>query len=100
MVWGEAPAAECGEDKRDGGGFRRNKPRPPVCTGGTNAVDSFKYLGVVLDSKLEWTTNMESVYKKGLSQLHFLRRPRSFTVCSQMLQMFHQREKNHPHKLK
>ena len=47
--------------------FRRNKPLPsPVCTGGTNTdiVDSYRYLGVALDYKQEWTTNMEAVYKK------------------------------------
>ena len=60
--------------------FRRNKPLPiPVCIGGTDIdmVDTYKYLGVVLDNKLEWTTKTEAVYKMGLSQLYFLRRLRS-----------------------
>ena len=33
---------------------------------------------------------MEAVYKKGLSQLYFLRRFRSFNVCNWMRQMFYQ----------
>ena len=39
-------------------GFRRDKALPsPVCTGETDVdlVDTYKYLGVVLDNKLEWT---------------------------------------------
>lgn len=54
--------------------FSRNKTPPsPVCIGGINVeiVKSYKYLGVELDNKLEWSTNTEAVYKKGLSQLYF-----------------------------
>ena len=57
--------------------FRRNKAQLfPVCFGGTDVeiVQSYKYLGVVLDNKLEWSTNTEAVYKKDLSRLYFLRR--------------------------
>ena len=73
--------------------YRRNKPTPPpVCIGGTDIdiVDYYKYLGVVLDDKLEWTANTEAVYKKGLSWLYFLKRLRSFNLCNRMLQMFYQ----------
>ena len=73
--------------------FRRNRPPPSlVCIGGTDIdiVDSYKYLAVVLDNKLEWTTNTEAVYKKGLSWLYFLRRLRSFSVCNQILLMFYE----------
>ena len=40
--------------------FRRNKPLPsPVCIGGTDVevVPAYKYLGVTLDNKLDWSTN-------------------------------------------
>ncbi len=39
---------------------------------------------------MEWSTNTDAVYKKGLNRLYFLRRLRSFKVCSKMLQMFYQ----------
>ncbi|TWW80236.1 hypothetical protein D4764_01G0000510 [Takifugu flavidus] len=43
-----------------------------------------------LDNKLEWSTNTDAVYKKAMSRLYFLRRLRSFSVCSRMLHMFYQ----------
>ncbi|KAI3351544.1 hypothetical protein L3Q82_020227 [Scortum barcoo] len=52
-------------------------------------VDSYKYLGVHLDNKLDWTINTDAIYKKGQSCLFFLRRLRSFNVCRTMLQMFY-----------
>ncbi|TWW61360.1 hypothetical protein D4764_04G0000060 [Takifugu flavidus] len=45
---------------------------------------------MVLDNKLEWSTNTDAVYKKAMSRLYFLRRLRSFSVCSRMLHMFYQ----------
>ncbi len=54
------------------------------------SVKSYTYLGVELDNKLEWSTNMEAVYKKGLSRLYFLRNLRSFNVCNRILKMFYQ----------
>ncbi|KAI3365289.1 hypothetical protein L3Q82_010384 [Scortum barcoo] len=58
---------------------------------GTEAdiVDSYKYLGVHLDNKLDWTTNTDAIYKKGQSRLFFLRRLRSFNVYRTMLQIFY-----------
>ena len=85
--WGEPPAAERGEDKRDGGGLQEEQTPPsPVYISGADIdiVDFYRYLGVVLDNKLEWTTNTEAVYKKGLSRLYLLRRLRSFNVCNWM----------------
>ncbi|XP_024147182.1 uncharacterized protein LOC112158182 [Oryzias melastigma] len=53
-------------------------------------VDSYKYLGVVLDNKLNWSANMNSVYKKGQSRMYFLRRLASFNVCPKLLFIFWQ----------
>ena len=53
-------------------------------------VDSYKYLGVHLNKRLDWTDNTDALYKKGQSRLFFLRRLRSFDVCNRLLRMFYQ----------
>ncbi len=56
--------------------FRKHKPPPSsVCISGSDVeiVEQYGYVGVLLDSKLEWPTNTEAMYKKGLN-LYFLRR--------------------------
>ena len=64
----------------------------PVSIEGVNVevVSTYKYLGVHLDNKLDWSANTDAVYKKGQSRLYFLRRLRSFNVCSKLLGMFYQ----------
>lgn len=47
----------------------------------TETVDSYKYLGLHLNIKLNWTTNTDVLYKKGQSRLHLLKRLRSFGGC-------------------
>ncbi|TWW62767.1 hypothetical protein D4764_04G0014140 [Takifugu flavidus] len=72
--------------------FSKSKSPPsPVCISGKDVeiVPSYRFLGVQLD-KLEWSTNTDAVYKKAMSRLYFLRRLRSFSVCSRMLHMFYQ----------
>lgn len=51
-------------------------------------VDSYKYLGVHLNNKLDWTDNTEAIYKKGQSRLFLLRRLRSFGVQGELLKSF------------
>ncbi|TWW81352.1 hypothetical protein D4764_01G0011670 [Takifugu flavidus] len=73
--------------------FSKSKSPPsPVCISGKDVelVPSYRFLGVQLDNKLEWSTNTDAVYKKAMSRLYFLRRLRSFSVCSRMLHMFYQ----------
>ena len=53
-------------------------------------VGSYKYLGVWLDKKLDWAINTDHLYKKGQSRMYFLRRLRSFNICSKLLSMFYQ----------
>ena len=60
--------------------FRRSKtPYQSVCIDGgeIETVQTCKYLGVVL----EWSANIEAVYRRGQSRL------RSFSVCSDMMCM-------------
>lgn len=53
--------------------FRRNKKAIlPVKINGQKIVQSYKYLGVHLDSRLNWKKNSEVVFKKAQSRLFFL----------------------------
>ena len=73
--------------------FRKKKSphRPIMIKGGPiEIVSSYKYLGVLLDDKLNWSMHAKSVYKKVQSRLFFLRKLRSFNVCNKMLNMFYQ----------
>lgn len=38
--------------------------------------------------RLNWKTNTEAVYKKGVSILYFLRELRHFSMCSKVLENF------------
>lgn len=53
-------------------------------------VTTHKYLDIQMHHRLTWSNNTNMVQKKGPSQLYFLRRLRSFNVCSGMLHMFYQ----------
>ncbi|XP_053508024.1 uncharacterized protein LOC128624412 [Ictalurus furcatus] len=73
--------------------FRRSKrPHTPVVIRGEGVemVDTYQFLGVHLNNKLDWTDNTEALYRKGQSRLFFLRRLRSFNVCTRLLRMFYQ----------
>ncbi|KAF7649195.1 hypothetical protein LDENG_00145510 [Lucifuga dentata] len=61
--------------------FRRKSPLiTPVNIQGLDieTVESYKYLGVHLNNKLDWSVNTDVLYKKGQSRLHLLRRLRTF----------------------
>jgi len=73
--------------------FRRKATAPtPLSVLGVDVdmVEEYKYLGVSIDSRLNWKANINAVYKKGMSRLFFLRKLRSFNVCSKMLELFYQ----------
>ncbi|KAI3368599.1 hypothetical protein L3Q82_025602 [Scortum barcoo] len=55
-------------------------------------VHTYKYLGVQLDDKLDWTANTDALCRKGQSRLYFLflRRLASFNICKKLLQIYHQ----------
>ncbi|KAL3987990.1 autism susceptibility protein [Sarotherodon galilaeus] len=73
--------------------FRRHKhpPLQPLNIQGMDieAVDSYRYLGVHLNSKLDWTHNSDALYRKGQSRLYLLRRLRSFGVEGPLLKTFY-----------
>lgn len=51
-------------------------------------VDHYKYLGVHVNSRLDWKDNSNAVYMKGMSRLYFLRKLRSSNVYSRLLEIF------------
>ena len=48
-------------------------------------VETYKYFGVVFDSKLNWKENINSVLKKMNTRMYCLRKLRSFGVNSGVL---------------
>ena len=52
-------------------------------------VDSYKYLGTVIDDKLSWRANVQSVYKKANKRLFFLRKLKSFHIDATILTLFY-----------
>ena len=52
-------------------------------------VETYKYLGVVFDSKLNWKENIDSVLKEENTRMYCLRKLRSFGVNSGTLVTFY-----------
>ncbi|KAI4903065.1 hypothetical protein NFI96_032847 [Prochilodus magdalenae] len=72
--------------------FRRSRPsQQPISIKGVDVevVRSYRYLGVHLDERLDWSVNTDTVYKKAQSRLYFLRRLGSFRICQKLLLMFY-----------
>ncbi|KAI4874405.1 hypothetical protein NFI96_007552 [Prochilodus magdalenae] len=53
-------------------------------------VKTYRYLGLHLDERLDWSANTDILYRKGQSRLYFLRRLGSFNICGKLRQMFYQ----------
>ena len=52
-------------------------------------VDSYKYIGIIVDNKLNWDLQATSVYKKVNKRMYFLRKLASFKVDSSLLSLFY-----------
>ncbi|KAI4903481.1 hypothetical protein NFI96_006181 [Prochilodus magdalenae] len=73
--------------------LRRDKAQvTPISIKGVSVdtVEDYKYLGVHIDNKLDWSKNTDALYRKGQSRLYFLRRRRSFNICRTMLRIFYE----------
>ena len=72
----------------------RTKPSEirPVVINGTviEQVDSYKYLGVVIDNKLRWEEQATAVSKKINKRMFFLRKLSSFHVDNTLLDLFYE----------
>ena len=67
--------------------FRKNQrcSKPVYIKGeAVERVDTYRYLGVVFDSKLNWKENINSVLKNVNSRMYYMRKLRSFEVNSDM----------------
>ncbi len=71
---------------------RWKTPPTPVSIQGVDVdtVQDYRYVGVHLDSKLDWAKDTEAVHKRGQNQVYFRWRLHSFNVCSTVLRMFYQ----------
>ena len=52
-------------------------------------IETFKYPGIVLDNKLTWKQNTDSIVKKTKPRLYCLRKLRTFNVHNTLLQLFY-----------
>ena len=68
------------------------KPNPLIIKGKEVEivhVYQYKYLGTILDDKLDWSVNAESLLKKGNQRMYFMKKLKSFNVCPKLLQLFY-----------
>ena len=52
-------------------------------------VDSFKFLGTIISSGLDWEANIDSTLKKTQQRLHFLRQLKKFGLWREILVQFY-----------
>ena len=71
--------------------FRKNKtdPEPIILKGKTvERVETYKYLGTVIDNTLSWSQNTKSIVAKVNTRMYCLRKLHTFNVNTHMLQLF------------
>ena len=70
---------------------RKKEPLTPLLIDGkiVSIVDSYKYLGPKIDSKLNWSNHAHDVCKKVNQRLYFLRKLRSFKFNPEILLLFY-----------
>ena len=63
----------------------------PICVNGENIeiVESYKYLGTIIDHKLDWSEHTEYLFKKANQRLHFLLVLKSFRVDRTIMTLFY-----------
>ena len=70
----------------------KGEPIQPLTIKGEDVrqVESYKYLGTIIDNQLNWGENIQAVLKKANQRLFFLRKLRQFKVNNTILQLFYQ----------
>ena len=71
--------------------FRRYPPPPPLLVISAEEVEivgEYKYLGSIIDCKLDWSLNALALLKKGNQRLYFMKKLKSFrgSVCPKLLE--------------
>ena len=72
--------------------FRRDPPPPrPLVINGEEVeiVGEYKYLGSIIDCKLDWSPNALALLKKSNQRLYFMKKLKSFSVCPRLLELFY-----------
>ncbi|KAK3556754.1 hypothetical protein QTP70_016697, partial [Hemibagrus guttatus] len=72
--------------------FRRNTPALPPLTimkSTVPTVKSFRFLGTAIFQDLKWDTHIDSIIKKALQRLYFLRQLRKFNLPQELLTQFY-----------
>ena len=70
---------------------KSNTPEPVVLKGSiVERVSSYKYLGVMIDDRLNWHTHVDSLIKRLNSRMYCLRKLNYFNVNSKILSLFYE----------
>ena len=75
--------------------FRRAKVNmdPIVIRGQPVEITNYKYLGTIIDNKLDWLPNIEACCKKANQRMYFLRKLKQFKIEMKILARFYQSSK-------
>ena len=72
--------------------FRRSQyvPEHTVINGeNVEIVEEYKYMGTVIDKKLNWSSNIKRLYNKSQQRLYFLRKLHDFKVDHTIMKLFY-----------
>ena len=72
--------------------FRKKKTEiHPIIINNENVeiVTKYKYLGCIIDDKLNWSENASNVYKKANQRLYFVRKLKKMNINKELLTMFY-----------
>ena len=77
---------------------KQQREHPPIHIDGTvvERVVSFKFLGVHITDKLNWSTHTDSVVKKAQQRLFNLRRLKKFGLSPKALKLLQMHNREHP----
>ena len=69
----------------------KKEPLLPISIKGENVtiVNQYKYLGIIIDDKLEWDAHSSSVHSKMQQRLFFLRKLNAFNIDCKILHLFY-----------